>query len=87
MQFSDHSNELYNFLNIAKNIKPAPGEIPLIEGLDIYGETIPLSGDVSGDHIIYVDFAKRFNINERVKRAKLTDNEEIRYSPCGCKRT
>ncbi|HSD64023.1 MAG TPA: PP2C family protein-serine/threonine phosphatase [Ignavibacteriaceae bacterium] len=77
MNSSEQSNELINFLKIAKNIKPDPGEIPEIKGLDIYGETIPLNGDVSGDHIIYVDFAKRFNIKERILRAGLTDNIEI----------
>lgn len=77
MQISDHSNEIINFLQIARNIKPACGEIPSIDGLDIYGEIIPLIGDVSGDHIIYVDFVKRFNIAERIKRARISDNLEI----------
>ena len=77
MQFIDERNELINFQKIAKNIKPSPGEIPEIKGLDIYGETIPLSGEVCGDHIIYVDFAKRFNLEERIKRAELTDKIEV----------
>ncbi len=77
MQIPDNENELINFQRIAKNIKPSPGEIPDIDGLDIYGETISLIGDVCGDHIIYVDFAKRFNLNERLKRAGLTDKIEI----------
>lgn len=77
MQYSDQANEIINFLKIAKNIKPDPGEIPSIDGLDIYGETIPLNGEVSGDHIIYMDFMKRFNIKERIKRAELTNNIQI----------
>ena len=49
MNLIDERNEILNFQKIAKNIKPDPGEIPEISGLDIYGETIPLSGDVCGD--------------------------------------
>lgn len=77
MQRSDDVNEIMNFQHIAKNIKPSPGEIPSVSGLDIYGETISLLGDVCGDHIIYVDFSKRFNLDERIKRAKLTDQIEV----------
>lgn len=73
----DERNEIINFQKIAKNIKPSPGEIPEINGLDIYGETIPLSGDVCGDHIIYVDFAKRFNLDERIKRAESAGKTEV----------
>ncbi len=77
MQFIDDRNEIINFQKIAKNIKPSPGEIPEINGLDIYGETIPLLGEVCGDHIIYVDFAKRFNLQERIKRAESDSKIEV----------
>ncbi len=77
MSVIDDKNEIINFQKIAKNIKPSPGEIPEINGLDIYGETIPLHGEVCGDHIIYVDFSKRFNLEERIKRAELTDKIEV----------
>lgn len=77
MQIFNEKDEIINFQNIAKNIIPHPGEIPAIKGLDIYGETISLLGDVCGDHIIYVDFAKRFNLDERINRAELTDKMEV----------
>ncbi len=77
MNFIDERNEILNFQKIAKNIKPEPGEIPEISGLDIYGETIPLSGEVCGDHIIYVDFTKRFNLTERIKRAESAGRIDI----------
>src|SRR4030042_3761490 len=77
MQIIDEINELINFQKIAKNIKPGPGEIPDIPGLDIYGESISLFGDVSGDHIIFVDFMKRFNIDERIKQAEKNGRKEI----------
>ena len=75
----DSIDEIINFQHIAKNIKPSSGEISSVKGLDIYGETISLLGDVCGDHIIYVDFSKRFNLNERIKQAELTDKIEVSY--------
>jgi serine phosphatase RsbU (regulator of sigma subunit) len=77
MQLIDEVNEILNFQKIAKNIKPGPGEIPEINGLDIYGETISLIGEVCGDHIIYVDFMKRFNLEERIKVAEQNGNTEV----------
>ena len=76
MQIIDDRNEIINFQKLAKNIKPSPGEIPEINGLDIYGETIPLSGEVCGDHIIYVDFVKRFNLDKRINRAESEGKKE-----------
>jgi serine phosphatase RsbU (regulator of sigma subunit) len=77
MEIIDNQNEIINFQKIAKNIQPSPGEIPDIIGLDIYGETISLLGEVCGDHIIYLDFKKRFNLDERIKQADLTDRIEV----------
>lgn len=70
MQLVNDSNEILNFQQIARNIEPNPGEIPSVYGLDIYGETISLLGEVCGDHIIYVDFSKRFNLDERIMIAE-----------------
>jgi serine phosphatase RsbU (regulator of sigma subunit) len=77
MQEIIYINELINFNQMAKYINPSAGDIPSVGGLDIYGETIFLSGEVCGDHIIFMDFAKRFNLDQRIKRAQLTDKKEI----------
>lgn len=77
MRVPDDKNEIINFQKIAKNINPDPGDIPAIPGLDIYGETISLFGDVSGDHIIYMDFVKRFNIDDRIKQAEKENRIEV----------
>ncbi len=66
MQLIDEKSEIINFQKIAQNIRPNPGEIPAIPGLDIYGETIPLLDEVGGDHIIYMDFKERFNLDKRI---------------------
>ena len=56
------TGELQNFEEIVKHIKPPSGEIPELEGIEIYGETIPLEGLIGGDHIIYVDFKRRYDL-------------------------
>ena len=57
--FEQLQSELKNFQEIAQHIMPAPGEIPTLKGIEVYGGTIPLNGTVGGDHIIYVDFKNR----------------------------
>ena len=43
------TGELKNFRDIARYIIPLPGEIPNLEGIDVYGGTMPLIGDVACD--------------------------------------
>ena len=69
--------ELENFQDIARYIKPSPGEIPKLNGVDIYGETIPLNGIVGGDHIVYVDFKHRYDLNARVKKAQDRGRDDV----------
>ena len=69
--------ELNNFQDIAGYVKPLPGEIPALDGIDIYGETIPLNGIVGGDHIVYVDFKKRYDLNARIKKARDRGQDDV----------
>lgn len=69
--------ELKNFQNIAQYIIPSSGELPKINGIDIYGEVIPLNGIVGGDHIIYVDFNKRYDLDHRIQMAYDQNRPEI----------
>ena len=64
------TRELDNFQNIAKYLVPLPGEVPQLAGIDVWGGTLPLRGDVGGDHITYVDFKQRFDLNARIERAR-----------------
>jgi serine phosphatase RsbU (regulator of sigma subunit) len=63
------AGELKNFHEIVGNILPLPGEIPTLHGIDVYGNSIPLNGVVGGDHLIYVDFKKRYDLNARIVQA------------------
>jgi serine phosphatase RsbU (regulator of sigma subunit) len=66
--------EINNFEEIARYLKPSSGEIPAVSGIDIFGDTVPLSVSIGGDHIIYVDFNKRYDIdllaNRSIKRGR-----------------
>jgi phosphoserine phosphatase RsbU/P len=69
--------ELKNFQSIARHIKPSSGEIPKINCIDIYGEVIPLNGIVGGDHIIYIDFNKRYDLDKRIREAQMQNRQDI----------
>lgn len=69
--------ELRNFHEIVKNIMPAPGEVPSLGGIEVYGGTIPLNGTVGGDHIIYVDFKKRYDLDARIRQAAAEGRSEV----------
>jgi serine phosphatase RsbU (regulator of sigma subunit) len=63
------TRELKNFEDIARYILPLPGEIPALRGIDVYGGSIPLTGTIGGDHLIYVDFKKRYDLPARIRQA------------------
>lgn len=66
---ADLARELENFQQIASSVLPPPGEIPRLPGLDIHGRLLPLNGVVGGDHIVYVDFNRRFDLDRRLEKA------------------
>jgi serine phosphatase RsbU (regulator of sigma subunit) len=59
---------------VAEHLTPAPGAIPQIPGVDIYGTTLPLNGIAGGDSISYVNFQERFDLDARIERA-LAENQ------------
>ncbi len=61
------TGELENFEEIAKYLIPQPGELPRLHGIDICGGTLALNGVVGGDHLIYVDFKQRFDLEARIR--------------------
>jgi serine phosphatase RsbU (regulator of sigma subunit) len=66
---ADLAKELENFQQIASSVLPPPGEIPRLPGLDIHGRLLPLNGVVGGDHIVYIDFNARFDLDRRLEKA------------------
>jgi len=42
-------DELRNFEEIARLLKPSPGEIPRLEGIEVHGTLLPLREAIGGD--------------------------------------
>ncbi|MCP5106478.1 MAG: serine/threonine-protein phosphatase, partial [bacterium] len=63
-------NELLNFEGITTRLKPCSGGIPKLDGIDIYGEALPCNGVAGGDHIIYLDFTNRYDLDHRIAEAR-----------------
>lgn len=70
-------DELKNFLEIAQGISPSADQIPQLAGIDIHGEIMPLHGHVGGDHIIYIDFNRRYDLDARIRAAKEEGRSEV----------
>jgi serine phosphatase RsbU (regulator of sigma subunit) len=69
--------ELENFQRIARSLKPGPGEIPRLEGIDVHGISRPLKSIVGGDHIVYMDFNARYDLDARIRRAEADGKKRV----------
>src|ERR1700730_14296695 len=79
--------ELENFEEIAQHLIPKPGDLPRLQGMDVYGGTLALNGIVGGDHLIYVDFKQRFDLEARIHRAIAKGQPEVVQNLQRCQKT
>lgn len=70
-------DELRNFREIAKLLNPSPGEVPDLAGIDVFGISMPFREVIGGDHLIYVDFKKRYDLEARIARAEARERHEV----------
>lgn len=71
------TGELDNFEQIAQYLLPQPGDLPRLRGIDVFGGTLPLNGTIGGDHVIYADFKRRFNLPARIADAVARGHDDI----------
>ena len=71
------TRELENFQHIAQQLVPLPGEVPTLDGFEIWGGSLQLSGSVGGDHITYLDFKTRFDLKARIERARADGRHDV----------
>ena len=71
------ADELENFQEIAGVLKPSSGAIPKLEGVDIAAVSLPLQGTAGGDHIIFIDFNRRYDLARRIEAALQEGSEEV----------
>ena len=80
------SGELRNFEQIARGIIPRPGSVPSLACMDIGGQILPLNGIAGGDHLIYVDFKKRYDLDARIEKATEAGRPDIVSNLEHCRR-
>ena len=71
------TEELDNFEQIAQYLLPQPGDLPRLRGIDVFGGILPLNGTIGGDHLIYADFKRRFNLPARIADAVARGRDDI----------
>ena len=69
-QHDEAADELDNFREIARVLRPSSGGIPRLKGVDIYGTSVPLQKETGGDHIIYIDFNQRYDMPRSIAEAE-----------------
>jgi serine phosphatase RsbU (regulator of sigma subunit) len=80
-------DELENFERIAEHLIPKPGDLPRLSGFDVHGGTLALNGILGGDHLIYVDFKQRFDLERRIQHATEKGRAEVVQNLRRCQRT
>jgi hypothetical protein len=53
---------------LRKRLMPVEGAIPHLQGIDMYGNSIPAE-TVGGDLFEYINFKQRYDIDARIQRA------------------
>ena len=71
------ADELENFSEIMKVLKPSPGERPRLLGVDIDAVSMPLNGTIGGDHLIYLDFEKRYDLDRLIANARAAGQKDV----------
>ena len=69
--------ELANLEEIALATKPSSGDLPILHGVDIDGASIPLRQAIGGDHLIYLDFKQRYDLDRRIREAAAAGNARV----------
>jgi serine phosphatase RsbU (regulator of sigma subunit) len=72
------AGELETLGGLARNFDAPPSELPEVPWIDVYGESLPLNGQAGGDHIIYVDFKKRYKMDRLIREAPESLKDKLR---------
>src|SRR6202048_3912255 len=67
---------------LRKRLMPVEGTIPHVEGIEMYGNSIP-AGTVGGDLFEYINFQQRYDIDARIQRALRRSKEYLEPLPTG----
>jgi serine phosphatase RsbU (regulator of sigma subunit) len=70
--------ELERFSDLAHTFDPPPSELPEVPWIDVYGESLPYNRQAGGDHIIYIDFKKRYKMEKLIRTAPENLKKKLR---------
>jgi serine phosphatase RsbU (regulator of sigma subunit) len=76
--------ELANFRSMMEYVNLIPEEISLAN-IEAYGKTFPLNGVLGGDHIIFLDFRRRYNLDARIASALRNGRDGVAQRLTECK--
>ncbi len=71
------ADELHNFEEIARYLTPPPGNTPRLEGIEISSLSMPLNGPIGGDHTVFIDFNRRYDLPARIARAERKQRHKV----------
>lgn len=60
--------EIENFVRTVRSIRP-PNPGLQIGQVEVYGDSVFLNGAAGGDHIVYVEFDRRYDLDRRIRAA------------------
>jgi serine phosphatase RsbU (regulator of sigma subunit) len=69
-------HEIANLRAILKAVYACPESFSL-EHIDVFGRSFPLGGELGGDHIVFVDFARRYDLDLRIAEALAAGRSEV----------
>ncbi|MDE2979195.1 MAG: hypothetical protein OXU63_16990, partial [Acidobacteriota bacterium] len=69
--------ELANLEEIGLATKPEPGDLPNLRGVEVHGVSMPLVRAIGGDHVIYLDFKQRYDLERRLREAEAAGRTEV----------
>jgi serine phosphatase RsbU (regulator of sigma subunit) len=73
---SRYTDELENFIDVIQRIRPRSAAIR-VGDIDIYGGSTFLNGAAGGDHIVYLDFDKRYDLDKRAEAALALGHQKV----------
>ena len=81
---ADLEDELANFRSMMEYVNRIPDDISLAN-MEASGKTFPLNGVLGGDHIIFLDFKRRYNLDARIAGALRNGREGVARRLTACK--
>lgn len=68
--------ELANFRSMMEYVNWFPDEVSLAN-IEVFGQMYPLNGILGGDHIVLLDFKRRYNLDARIANAQRDGREDV----------